>query len=54
MNNGDQTITLEEFLEYDNNISMRIQDNQYFEVMMTNAWNLDNKPKYGRGWRQDK
>ena len=50
----DQTITLEEFLEYYNNISISIQDDQYFEVMMTNAWNLDNKPKYGRGWRQDK
>lgn len=42
----DQTITIEEFLEYYNNISMSIQDDQYFEVMMTNAWNLDNKPKY--------
>lgn len=47
----DSTITLEEFIEYYNNISMSIPDDQYFEVMMTNAWNLDNKPNYGRGWK---
>ena len=47
----DQKISLEEFIEYYNNISMSIPDDQYFEVMMTNAWNLDNKPNYGRGWK---
>ena len=47
----DQRISLEEFIEYYNNISMSIPDDQYFEVMMTNAWNLDNKPNYGRGWK---
>ena len=49
----DQKVSLEEFIEYYNNISMSIPDDQYFEVMMTNAWNLDNKPNYGRGWRSD-
>lgn len=49
----DRTITLEEFIEYYNNISMSIDDDQYFEVMITNAWNIDNKPNYGKGWRSD-
>ena len=49
----DSKITLEEFIEYYNNISMSIDDDEYFEVMMTNAYNLDNKPNYGKGWKGD-
>ncbi|MGL4950215.1 MAG: EF-hand domain-containing protein, partial [Mycoplasma sp.] len=49
----DRRITLEEFMEYYNNISMSIPDDQYFEVMMTNAWNLDNKPRYGKGFKAE-
>lgn len=45
----DRTITLDEFVEYYNNISVSIDDDRYFELMMTNAWNLDNKT-YGKGW----
>ena len=47
----DSVVNLEEFIEYYNNISMIIDDDQYFELMMTNAWNLDNKPNYGKGWK---
>ncbi|MDR3582085.1 MAG: hypothetical protein P4L67_02300 [Candidatus Pacebacteria bacterium] len=42
-------MTLEEFVEYYNNVSMCIDDDKYFELMMTNAWNM-NKVSYGRGW----
>lgn len=49
----DRKISLEEFIEYYNNISMSIDDDEYFELMMTNAWNLDNKPKYGKGWKRE-
>lgn len=42
-------MTEEEFMEYYNNVSALIDDDQYFDLMMTNAWNL-NKPSYARGW----
>ena len=38
----DKRISLDEFIEYYNNISMSIDDDRYFELMMTNAWNLNN------------
>jgi hypothetical protein len=45
----DRRITKEEFNEYYNNVSMSIEDDKYFELMITNAWNLNNA-NYGRGW----
>lgn len=45
----DHIVTREEFQEYYNNVSASIDDDEYFAVMMTNAWNLDNK-SYGKGW----
>ena len=39
---GDKKITFEEFVEYYNNVSLSIEDDRYFELMMTNAWNLNN------------
>jgi len=50
-NTKDTKITLDEFIEYYNNISMSIEDDSYFEAMMINAWNLDNKPQYTKGWK---
>jgi Ca2+-binding EF-hand superfamily protein len=37
----DGNVTKAEWIEYYNFISMSIDDDRYFELMMTNAWNLD-------------
>jgi len=37
----DGKITYEEFLEYYQHISCNIDNDNYFDLMMTNAWNLD-------------
>ena len=42
----DHIVTLQEFLDYYNNVSMSIDDDAYFEVMIRNAWNLDNRGPY--------
>jgi calcyphosin len=46
----DRVITLDEFIEYYNNISVSIDDDRYFEMMMNNAWKLDGKKTYQKGW----
>jgi len=38
----DGKISFDEFIEYYNNVSMSIDDDRYFDLMMTNAWNLNN------------
>ena len=46
----DGTITLDEFIEYYNNISMSVPDDYYFEAIMNSAWDLDGRRQnYGRG-----
>jgi calcyphosin len=35
-------VTFPEFAEYYNNISASIDNDDYFELMIRNAWNLDN------------
>ena len=45
----DRQITYDEFTEYYNNVSMSVEDDRYFELMMTNAWNLNNV-SYNKGW----
>jgi hypothetical protein len=45
----DRKITVREFMEYYNNVSASIDNDQYFELMMTNAWNLNNV-SYKKGW----
>lgn len=45
----DRKITFKEFVEYYNNVSASIDNDQYFELMMTNAWNLNNA-SYKKGW----
>lgn len=45
----DRKITLQEFLEYYTNISSTIDNDEYFELMITNAWNLNDKT-YSKGW----
>ncbi len=38
---ADGKVTLEEFIEYYTNISANIDNDAYFDLMMTNAWSLD-------------
>ena len=45
----DRVISFDEFIEYYTNISMSVEDDRYFELMMTNAWNLNNV-SHGKGW----
>ena len=37
----DNKITIDEFIEYYNNISCNIENDQYFDLMITNAWGLE-------------
>ena len=46
----DGVISMDEWLEYYNNASMSIDDDEYFVLMMTNAWNLDGKKVTKKGW----
>jgi Ca2+-binding EF-hand superfamily protein len=46
----DGKITMQEWLEYYNNISMSIDNDEYFALMMNNAWNLDGKRVTKKGW----
>ena len=39
---SDSKITLAEFLEYYNFVSCNIENDSYFDTMITNAWQLDN------------
>lgn len=45
----DGKVTREEWIEYYQGVSMSIDDDRYFEVMMTNAWNLDGSRVTKRG-----
>jgi len=52
MRNNDapnHVVTKEEFEEYYNNISASIDDDQYFELMMNNAWKLTEESRRGMG-----
>ena len=46
----DNIITLEEFMEYYENISMIIDDDEYFEIMLNNAWNLNGQNIQKKAW----
>jgi len=46
----DRSVTPEEWLEYYQNISASIDNDDYFELMMTNTWNLNGKPAPKKAW----
>ena len=46
---NDGKVSLNEFCDYYSNVSASIDDDQYFKLMITNAWNLDNK-SHGKAW----
>jgi hypothetical protein len=37
-------------MEYYNNVSMSIDNDEYFKLMMTNAWKLDGKGPTKKAW----
>jgi len=51
----DGKITLDEFIEYYNNLSMSIDNDDYFEAVMNSAWDMDNSRSNNRqkAWRGD-
>ncbi len=51
---ADHTVTPEEFEEYYANVSASIDDDEYFALMMKNAWKLDEAAKvHPRGWKAE-
>lgn len=46
----DGKINVDEWNEYYNNVSMSIDDDKYFELMMNNTWNLNNDRVTKKGW----
>jgi hypothetical protein len=39
-----------EWTEYYNNVSMSIDNDEYFKVMMNNTWNMDGSRVTKKGW----
>merc|ERR1712048_794234 len=55
-NAPDYVVTKEEFIEYYNNISISIDDDMYFQLMMNNGWKLTEESRKGmgtKGWSMD-
>ena len=46
----DSKVTPEEFVEYYQGISASLDNDDYFEAMMTNTWNLDNRKPAKKAW----
>ena len=46
---SDGKVSFNEFCDYYSNVSASIDDDEYFKLMITNAWNLDNRT-YGKAW----
>lgn len=50
----DNRVSLEEFIEYYTNVSVSIDNDEYFALMMNNSWNIKGDAqtyqKYGKGW----
>ena len=53
-NAPDHVVTKEEFEEYYNNVSASIDNDQYFELMMNNAWKINEGDRtYQKGWKAE-
>lgn len=48
--NRDGNVTAAEWIEYYNNVSMSIDDDLYFDLMMNNTWNMDKSKVTKKGW----
>jgi len=46
----DGQISMDEWIEYYNNVSMSIDDDMYFSQMMNSAWNFDGARVTKKGW----
>lgn len=46
----DGSVTPAEWIEYYNHVSMSIDEDNYFEVMMNTVWNLKNERVTTKGW----
>ena len=46
----DGRVSKNEWIEYYNNVSMSIDGDDYFELMMNNAWNLNGDRVTKKGW----
>ena len=46
----DRSVSIDEFIEYYQNISCSIDNDDYFELMLTNTWNLNNTPAPKKAW----
>jgi Ca2+-binding EF-hand superfamily protein len=53
----DAKVTLEEFVEYYANVSVSIDSDEYFQVMMKNSWNITGDAqtyqKYNKSWANE-
>ena len=51
---ADGSVTLDEFIEYYTNISASLDNDEYFAIMMNNAWNLSGDAsaykKFDKSW----
>lgn len=46
----DRSVTIDEFMEYYNNVSASIDNDQYFELMMINSWKLHGEAPRKPAW----
>jgi len=52
-NAKDSKVTKEEWIEYYNNVSASIDRDDYFELMMNSAWNLDGSRVDKKAWASE-
>ena len=46
----DRSVNMDEWIEYYQNISASMDNDDYFELMMTNTWNLNDRPATKKAW----